>query len=68
MNAFLFKVADFGLLFLALPVIAEEAGKIEELQRVIDAQEGQLAAQQRQLGAAQEDIQGAAPVARKIGG
>ena len=44
MNAFLFKVADFGLLFLALPVIAEEAGKIEELQRVIDAQEGQLAA------------------------
>jgi hypothetical protein len=68
MNAFLFKVAGFGLLFLALSVIAEGAGKIEKLQRVIDAQEGQLAAQQRQLGAAQEDIQGAAPVARKIGG
>ncbi len=31
MNAFLFKVAGFGLLFLALSVIAEEAGKIEEL-------------------------------------
>ncbi len=41
MNAFLFKVAGFSLLFLALYVIAEEAGKIEEL----DAQEGQLAAQ-----------------------
>ena len=68
MNAFLFKVAGFGLLFLALPAIAEEAGKIEELQRVIDAQEGQLAAQQRLLGAAQEYTQGAAPVARKAGG
>ena len=46
MNAFLFRVAGFGLLFLALPAIAEEDGKIEELQRVIDAQELQLAAQQ----------------------
>ncbi len=68
MNAFLFKVAGLRLLFLTLSVIAEEAGKIEELQRVIDAQEGQLGAQQRQLGAVQEDIQGAAPVARNPGG
>ena len=60
MNAFLFRVAGFGLLFLALPAIAEEAGKLEGLQRVIDAQERQLAAQQCQLGVGQEDIQGTA--------
>jgi len=68
MNAFLFRVAGFGLLFLALPAIAEEAGKIEGLQRVIDAQERQLTAQQCHLGADQEDIQDAAPAARKPGG
>ena len=49
MNAFLDKVAGFGLLFLAVSAIAGETDKVQELQRVIDAQKGQLAAQQRQL-------------------
>ena len=68
MNAVLLRVAGSGLLFPALSVTAEEAGKIKELQRDNVAQEGQLAAQQRQIGVGQEDIQAAVPVALKPGG
>ena len=49
MNNLLFRVVAFGLLFLAVSANAEEIDKVQELQRVIGAQQRQLEAQQRQL-------------------
>ena len=51
MNNLLFRVVAFGLLFLAVSANAEEIDKVQELQRVIGAQQRQLEAQQRQLEA-----------------
>ena len=45
----LFRGAAFGLLFLAVSTNAQETDNVQELQRVIDAQQRQLEAQQRQL-------------------
>ena len=38
-----------GLGFLAMPAFGQDAGKVQELQRVIEAQQKQLEAQQKQL-------------------
>ena len=51
MNNLLFRVVAFCLLFLAVSANAEEIDKVQELQRVIGAQQRQLEAQQRQLEA-----------------
>jgi hypothetical protein len=51
MNNLLFRVVAFGLLFLAVSANAEEIDKVQELQRVIGAQQRQLEAQQQQLEA-----------------
>jgi hypothetical protein len=44
--------------FLALPALAQDAEKMQELQRVIDAQQKQLEAQQKQLDAQRQLLQG----------
>ena len=49
MNNFLFMVTALSLLFVAVPAFAEETDKVKELQRLIDAQQLQLEAQQQQL-------------------
>ena len=49
MNNLLFMVAALGLLLMAVPTLAEEGDKFEELQRVIDAQQLQIETQQQQL-------------------
>jgi len=46
-----------GLAFLALPASAQEANKVQELQRVIDAQQKQLEGQQKQLDAQKQLLQ-----------
>lgn len=43
--------------FLALPALAQDAEKMQELQRVIDAQQKQLEAQQKQLDAQRQLLQ-----------
>ena len=57
MNNLLFRVAAFGMLFVAVPASAQETDEVEELQRVNDAQQQQLEAQQRQLEAQQRQIE-----------
>ena len=49
MNNLLFRVAAFGMLFVAVPAFAQETDEVQELQRVNDAQQRQLEAQQRQI-------------------
>jgi predicted porin len=46
-----------GLAFLALPACAQEANNVQELQRVIDAQQKQLETQQKQLDAQKQLLQ-----------
>ena len=46
-----------GLGFLAMPAFAQEANKVQELQRVIDAQQKQMEAQQKQLDAQRQLLQ-----------
>jgi hypothetical protein len=46
-----------GLGFFAMPAFAQEAGKMQELQRVVDAQQKQLEAQQKQLEAEQKQFE-----------
>jgi hypothetical protein len=45
----LLAVGAIGLGFLAMPAFAQDAGKVQELQRVVEAQQKQLEAQQEQL-------------------
>ena len=45
-----------GLGFLVMPAFAQDAGKVQELQRVIDAQQKQNDAQQRQIEAQQKQL------------
>ena len=49
MNNLLIRVAALGMLFVAVPASAQESDKVQELQRVNDAQQQQLEAQQRQI-------------------
>jgi len=49
MNNLVFRVAAFGMLFLAVAASAQETDEVQELQRVNDAQQQQLEAQQRQI-------------------
>lgn len=46
-----------GLGFLSMPAFAQDAGTVQELQRVIDAQQRQLEAQQKQLDAQRQLLQ-----------
>ena len=46
-----------GLGFLAMPAFAQDAAKMQELQRVIDAQQKQMEAQQKQLDAQRQLLQ-----------
>jgi predicted porin/uncharacterized membrane-anchored protein YhcB (DUF1043 family) len=46
-----------GLAFLAMPAFAQDAKKMQELQRVIDAQQKQMEAQQKQLDAQRQLLQ-----------
>ena len=46
-----------GLAFLAMPTFAQDAKKMQELQRVIDAQQKQMEAQQKQLDAQRQLLQ-----------
>jgi predicted porin len=46
-----------GLTFLAMPAFAQDAKKMQELQRVIDAQQKQMEAQQKQLDAQRQLLQ-----------
>jgi hypothetical protein len=48
-NNLLFRVAAFSMLFVAVPTSAQESDKVQELQRVNDAQQQQIEAQQRQI-------------------
>ncbi len=45
-----------GLALLAFPASAQEANKVQELQRVIDAQKRENVAQQKQLEAQQKQL------------
>jgi hypothetical protein len=45
------------LVFLAIPAFGQDAGKVQELQRVIDAQQKQLEAQQKQLDSQRQLLQ-----------
>ena len=49
MNNLLFRVAAFGMLFIAVPTSAQETDEVQELKRVNDAQQRQLEAQQQQI-------------------
>lgn len=49
-------VGIFGLGFIAMPAFGQDAGKVQELQRVIDAQQRQNEAQQRQIEAQQKQL------------
>jgi hypothetical protein len=49
MNNLLFRVAAFGMLFVAVSASAQETDEVRELQRVNDAQQQQLEAQQLQI-------------------
>jgi uncharacterized membrane protein (DUF106 family) len=46
-----------GLAFLAMPAFAQDAKKMQELQRVIDAQQKQMEAQQKQLDTQRQLLQ-----------
>jgi predicted porin len=46
-----------GLGFLAMPAFAQDAAKVQELQRVIEAQQKQMEAQQKQLDAQRQLLQ-----------
>ncbi|MCZ6538196.1 MAG: hypothetical protein O6922_00015 [Chloroflexi bacterium] len=46
-----------GLVFFAVPVFAEDAGKVEELRRVIEAQQQQLEMHQKQLDTQRQLLQ-----------
>jgi len=48
--------ATIGLILFAMPAFAQEAGKVQELQRVIDAQQKQNEAQQKQIEAQQKQL------------
>jgi len=48
-HLFLLAVGILGLGFLAMPAFAQDAAKVQELQRVIEAQQKQMEAQQKQL-------------------
>ncbi|MBW2707085.1 MAG: hypothetical protein JRD84_12355, partial [Deltaproteobacteria bacterium] len=53
----LLAVGAFVAGFLATPVFAQDAEKMQELQRVIDAQQKQMEAQQKQLDAQRQLLQ-----------
>jgi len=57
MNKILFMVAALGLLFVAVPAFAEETDKVQELQRVIDAQQRQLEIQMQMLIQLQSEVE-----------
>ncbi len=42
MNNLLFRVAAFGMLFVAISASAQETDEVQELQRVNDAQQRQI--------------------------
>ena len=46
-----------ALAFLAMPAFAQDAEKMQELQRIIDAQQKQMEAQQKQLDAQRQLLQ-----------
>ena len=46
-----------GLAFLAMPALAQDAEKVRELQRVIEAQQKQMESQQKQLDAQRQLLQ-----------
>ena len=50
-------IGTIGLGFLAMPAFAQDAGKVQELQRVIEAQQKQLESQQQQLDAQRQLLQ-----------
>ena len=50
-------VGAIGLGFLAMPAFAQDAGKVQELQRVIEAQQKQLESQQQQLDTQRQLLQ-----------
>jgi predicted porin len=52
----LLAVGILGLAFLAMPAFAQDAGKMKELQRVIDAQQRQNEDQQKQMEAQQKQL------------
>ncbi len=52
----LLTVGIIGLAFLAMPAFAQDAGKVQELQRVIDAQQRQNEDQQKQMEAQQKQL------------
>jgi len=49
MNNLLFRVAAFGMLFVAVPASAQETDEVQELQRVNDAQQRQIEALEQQI-------------------
>ena len=62
MKPFLFRrillltVGIFGLAFFAMPTSAQDAAKVQELQRVIEAQQKQNETQQKQIEAQQKQL------------
>ena len=57
LHLLLLAVGILGLGFLAMPAFAQDAAKMKELQRVIDAQQKQMEAQQKQLDAQRQLLQ-----------
>jgi len=53
----LLAVGIFSAGFLAMPAFAQDAAKVQELQRVIEAQQKQMEAQQKQLDAQRQLLQ-----------
>jgi hypothetical protein len=51
LHLLLLAVGILGLGFLAMPAFAQDAAKVQDLQRVIEAQQKQMEAQQKQLDA-----------------
>lgn len=46
-----------ALILISLPAFAQDAGSVEDLQRVIEAQQGQIETQQQQLKSLQESLE-----------
>jgi predicted porin len=57
LHLLLLAVGILGLGFLAMPAFAQDAAKVQELQRVIEAQQKQMEAQQKQLDAQRQLLQ-----------
>ncbi len=55
-----------GLGLLAMPAFAQDAGKVQELQRVIDAQQSQNEDQQRQIEAQQKQLDAQRQLLQKL--